>query len=132
MSAPSVHRPINYLIPEGYVGWVTVDYGVVGAPALPLQNDHLLVKFPNSRVVQTQSKLEYGWASDKYFYYTMTGQQRELKNTKWGGGGMIWAGTVGSESDGKGGMRNIEQRFFVGTEEQYKHGPGGANQDGKP
>jgi hypothetical protein len=104
----------HYLIPNGYVGWVHVYFEVKEEPSLPLQGDALEFKFPANGVLQTSSKLEAGWSKgDKYFYYQPSGKLKELRDTGWGGGGMIWVQMNGV----------ADQYFFVGTEQQLHDSP---------
>jgi len=111
-------RPGRYLIPEGYVGWVTIKYRVKDAPALPIEDGRYLINLPASGHAQTSSEQEYGWANDDYFYYSPDGRRRQLKVTGWGSGGMIWGQSNGKEM--ANGNEVIFERFFVGTEEEFK------------
>ena len=120
MGASTVRHPVTYRIPNGFVGEVYVHYGVQGAAPLPMAHNSIEVTFPSDGVVRTSSKLEDGWAHDTYLYYSATGQLSELKDTGWGGGGMIWGASVGGTSDGHGGMTDTTEQFFVGTEQQFK------------
>jgi hypothetical protein len=108
-------RPSRYLIPEGYVGWVRIDFNIKDAPPLPLENGFYLFKFPASGRIQTSSDMEYGVADDEHYYYA--GEDRKaLRSSGWGGGGLIWAGFNG----GAQGAKEVHQYFFVGTEAQLK------------
>jgi hypothetical protein len=109
MGGPVVRHPVQYLIPQDYVGWVSIEYGVKGTPALQMKMGSFICQIPSSGALQTSSLLENGWARDEYFYYSANGFRRALRNTGWGRGGMVWAGYV----------RIQEEHFFVGTEEQY-------------
>lgn len=123
-------RPDRFLIPDGYVGWVLIEYQIKGAPPLPLEEGRDLYRISNQGRLQTSSAPEEGMASDEYFYVTSKGR-KVIKDTGWGGGGLIWAG---STSDGKIGVGNSQgtrtvqtpptQTFFVGTAQQFqKAGP---------
>ncbi len=114
MGAPVVRHPVQYLIPQDYVGWVSIQDGVQGAPALRMKTGSLICQIPPSGVLQTSSLLEDGWARDDYFYYSANGFRRALKNTGWGHGGMIWPGSVRIRP------KPMEEHFFVGTEAQYR------------
>src|SRR2546429_9618871 len=108
-------RPSRYLIPEGYVGWVRIDFNIKDAPSLSVEDGYYLFKFPPSGRIQTSSDMEYGAAKDEFYYYS--GDTRHLlKETGWGHGGMIWAGFNG----GAQGEKEVHQYFFVGTEEELK------------
>jgi hypothetical protein len=108
-------RPSRYLIPEGYVGWVRIDFNIKDAPSLPIEDGQYLFKFPSSGRIQTSSDIEYGGANDDYYYYSGD-TRRLLKSTGWGKGGMIWAGFNGKAQDEK----EVYEYFFVGTEEELK------------
>jgi uncharacterized protein DUF6843 len=112
----STRHSSRFLIPEGYVGWVRVEFQVPGAPPLPVEGTEYLFKFPRSGLLRTSSAEEYGWAKDHYFYYSEKGA-RILRNTGSGGGGLIW-GKVNAEESGPLGKRKYEE-FFVGTEQQF-------------
>ena len=108
-------RPSRYLIPEGYVGWVRIDFNIKDAPPLPIENGSYLFKFPDSGRILTSSDMEYGAASDEYYYYAGD-DRKSLRGSGWGGGGMIWAGFNG----GQQGAKEVHQYFFIGTEAQLK------------
>ncbi len=116
MGSPLVRHPTRYLIPEGYIGWIEVHYGEPVAPALPLHDGTFVCKIPESGSATTSSPLEDGWASDEYYYYSESGPMRELKDTGWGQGGMIWAPSTTIDN------KKVRLRFYVGTEEQYHRG----------
>ena len=110
-------RPANIYLPEGYVGWVRLEYDVQGAPEL--ERDFIgpweYQRFPPSGLLQTSSELHHGAASANYFYYSdnrATPLPHEMIN-----GGII-SGCV-ERSDGTNLERNF-QTFFVGPKEEYK------------
>lgn len=108
-------RPSRYLIPQGYVGWVRIDFNIKDSPPLPLEAGFYLFKFPESGRIQTSSNMEYGAAPDEHYYYA--GDDRKaLRSSGWGGGGLIWAGFNG----GAQGAKEVHEYFFVGTEAQLK------------
>ena len=107
--------PRTYLIPDGYVGWVKIDFKVKDAPALRTEDGSYVLEFPPSGRLQTSSPNEYGPAIEEYFYYSGN-ERKPLKFTTWDGGGMIWGGFAGS----KQGAEETYEGFFVGTEEQFK------------
>jgi hypothetical protein len=123
-------RPSLYLVPEGYVGWVRIDFGVEGAPPLLLEDGHYFFKFPPTGIIQTSSALEEGYAEDKYYYYSDSGGARQpLHGSVSGGGGMIWGEVVSRVQDGK----ELHEYFFVGTEADFKdYGLKEKAKDGNP
>jgi hypothetical protein len=121
-------RPSRYLIPGGFVGWVKIFYKVKDAPPLPIEDGAYLLRIPPSGVLKTSSVMEYGWATDEYFYYSGDAR-RPLKVTGWDEGGMIWAGYNGSSGTAQTGQSSADvpeenktfySGFFVGTEAEYK------------
>jgi hypothetical protein len=112
----SIRHASRFLIPEGYVGWVRVEFLIKDAPALPIEGGECVFKFPASGLLRTGSSEEYGWAKDHYFYYSEKGT-RMLLDTAPGGGGLIW-GKINGEESGSQGKRKYEE-FFVGTEQQF-------------
>jgi hypothetical protein len=115
-SAPIARHPVEYLIPAGYVGWVKIKHGE-DAEALKMFNGKYICQIPPEGVLYTSSQLEDGWARDEYFYYADQGSLRELPNTGWGKGGMIWAGHDEWQDTSKPGR--FTESFYVGTEDQY-------------
>jgi hypothetical protein len=45
---------------------------------------------------------------------------------------MIWANSGSGDSDGRGELNHIQEKFFVGAEYQYKHSPGVADTRNDP
>ena len=121
-------RPNRYLIPDGYVGWVRIDYKVKEAIALPIEDGFYLIKFPSDGHLLTSTPSEYGWAADEYYYFS-DADRKPLNATGWGGGGMIWGGFSGSVQ----GADETYEAVFVGTEEQFKSlGVNSKDENGRP
>jgi hypothetical protein len=111
-----LHRrpPSLFLIPSGYVGWVRVEYRVRSAPLLPREGKYLLVLLERDGTLQTSSDLPGGWSQDQFVYYSGNARQL-LSNAGWCKGGMIWG-----EVTGKDESSLMFQKFFVGSEDQYR------------
>ena len=104
-----------YEIPEGFTGWVLIEFGRTNCPPLSKQDGKLVFKIGSDGRLCTSSHPEYGWAKDLYCY---VGRSRtELRSTGWGGGGLIWGSSIG----GVQGEKVTHETFFVGTEAQFKH-----------
>ena len=43
------------LLPDGFVGWTRLEYGVTGAPPLPVDAGVVILKYPASGVLQTST-----------------------------------------------------------------------------
>jgi hypothetical protein len=112
-------HPSRYVLPEGYVGWVVIHFDHPGAPPIVLRDKNLLFQIPESGVLYTSSQQEYGTARDHYFYKLSDGQFRELPNTGWGKGGMVWNESSGTREN-PGSPDDHTEHFFIGTEQQEK------------
>jgi hypothetical protein len=114
--------PCHYLIPDGYVGWLRVDYGVNAAHApgfgvksalpLPVKDGILLYEFPPSGHLVTSSSMGYGSAKDEYFYVA---DGRRVPLSQAHDTGMVWGGFNGRA----GGAASQTQFFFIGTKADF-------------
>ena len=106
--------PVRYIVPQGYSGWLRLDYQVKGAKPLPLVNNCILVKFSKTGRLKTSSAKVTGWSAFEYYYESRSGQLQRLQgqpNTILGKGAvMVWG-------EGGGGKFRI---FFVGTRDQFE------------
>ena len=110
----STHRSSRFLIPEGYTGWVRIEFEVEGAPTLPMEGGQYVLKIPSGGVLRTSSAEQYGWAKDHYYYYSAQGV-RALPDS--GPSELIW-GKINGEESGASGKRKYEE-FFVGNSQQF-------------
>lgn len=110
----SVH-PSKFLVPEGYVGWVLLEYNVKDAPAVPVENEVKVFIFPKVGSLNTSSPGPEEGAENEYFYYAEDGSMHEIPTDYRNGKGMVWGEYQGS----KGGIMSLVG-FFVGSKEQYK------------
>jgi hypothetical protein len=112
MGAPIARHPTRFLIPKAYIGWVKIEYGG-NAPPLAMSNGEYTCQIPATGFLVTSSPLEEGWAKDEYFYYSDDGSLEVLPDTGWGGGGMIWPGSVGGEQEmGSSKAETINAEFL--------------------
>jgi hypothetical protein len=82
-STPKRNR---YLIPSGYAGWLCVKYGVKGAPALQMEEEFRLVRFPLTGYVETSSEVMTGSMKDDFFYVGNGGRSLVDMAIEMGGG----------------------------------------------
>ena len=112
------HRrpPERFLIPAGYTGWVRVDFRQKDAPPLPMEDGRLLLKLNAQGALQTSSDPQLGHGRDDFFFYS--GDRRTpLSNAGVCKGGMVWQ--IETMVDER--TSTPFERFFVGTEGQYRH-----------
>ena len=111
----STPRSMRFLIPEGYSGWVRIEFEVSGAPALPEEAGQPLLRIPPSGTLRTSSPEQYGRVNNSYGFYSSAGV-RPIPDS--GPGKLIW-GKINGEASGASGKRKYEE-FFVGTQQQFK------------
>ena len=104
-----------YEIPEGFTGWILIEFGRTNCPPLMKRDGKLVFEIGRDGRLCTSSPLQYGWAKVEYFY---VGKARiAIPCTVSGGGGLIWGSSTGSTQTG-----NVERKFesfFVGPEDQF-------------
>jgi hypothetical protein len=111
----SLPRSLRLLVPEGYSGWVRVEFEVPGAPALPVEAGQIVLRIPPSGSLRTSSPEQYGWVKNSYLFYSGAGV---LPLPDSGPGEHVW-GKINGEESGSSGKKKYEE-FFVGTEQQFK------------
>jgi hypothetical protein len=109
------HRSSRFLIPEGYTGWIRIEFEVQGAPSLPMEGAQYVLKIPSDGVLRTSSAEQYGWAEDQYYYYSAQGA-RALPDSE--PAELIW-GKINGEESGASGKQKYEE-FFVGDAQHFK------------
>ncbi len=108
-------RPSKFLVPEGYIGWLRLEYNVKDAPSVPFENEVKVFKFTKAGLLNTSSGGPDEGAEDEYFYYAEDGSVHEISTEYRSGKGVIWGKYQGS----RGGVMSVFG-FFVGSEEQYR------------
>jgi|GEM_PF-3335123 hypothetical protein len=104
-----------YEIPEGFTGWVLIEFGKTNSTPLRMKDGKIVVEISNKGRCCTSSTLDFGWAEDSYFYVGKT--RSKLPSTAPNGGGLIWGG--GTSSVHTKGPEKTYETFFVGTEQQF-------------
>src|ERR1039457_650688 len=112
------HRrpPERFLIPAGYNGWARVNFRQKGAPPSPTEDGRLLLKLDAQGTLQTSSNPLAGHGNDDFYYYS--GDRRTpLSTAGVCKGGRVWQ--IETMVDEPTSTPFV--RFFVGTEERYRH-----------
>jgi hypothetical protein len=116
-----------HLIQDGYKGWAKVSYGVDGAPPLPVEEGHRILRYDADGRLETSTEFEEGWSVDNYFYVKGT-ERQSLRQRPPGFEGQIWGAYTMSASVSRIGGRvvrtGVHIGFFVGTEEEFSANPG--------
>jgi hypothetical protein len=113
----------THLVPDGYKGWVSVAYGVDGAPPLPVEDGHRVFRYDARGKLETSSEYAEGWGVDDFFY--VAGETRQLLRLRPSGmEGEIWGAhtrsSVVTRFGGKVTREGVSTGFFVGTEEEWR------------
>ena len=119
----STRRSVRYVIPDGYVGWLRIDYGVSDAHApgygvkralpLPSQDGAIIIELPPGGHLVTSSPMEFGAARDEY-YYSANGGLRVLSQAH--DIGMVW-----NKFNGRfGGAATQTEFMFICTSADYQ------------
>ena len=113
------HRYHRYLIPEGYVGWVRVDFNVKEAPPLPTEGGYPTLKIPLSGRLETSSDDDFGVLYEAFYYFSEENQYRlPVKTSE--DSCMIWGQFQGPVVTDEVTDRPRKFRyFFVGPEAEY-------------
>lgn len=124
--------PDLFQIPQGFVGWVLVEYRVKDAPPLELRDGYRVLPIPVGGILKTSSEQQQGWAKDIYKFVDTGGKLTDLSQTGWGKGGLVWGGSVSGGEVGVSFAREGKEaitceiqtspslKFFIGTEAQYQ------------
>lgn len=120
IACDKARRPTRYLIPQGYIGWLAIDFKVKAAQPLAIEDNRYLVRFPSTGRTETSSEVEYGVGPvDEYYYYSDKNRlPLELGGTN--GQGMIWGEHNGSRYNSSNELTETYEAFFVGTYDDYR------------
>lgn len=110
----SIRPSSRFLLPDGYTGWVRIEFEVHDSPPLEMANGRYILRIPSDGKLTTSSPEQYGWANDEYYFYSNSGIRR-LPDS--GTANLIW-GKLNGEAGGLSGTRKYEE-FFVGTRQQF-------------
>jgi hypothetical protein len=111
-------HPYQYLIPNGYVGWIRVDFNVKDAAALPIEGDSYVVKIPITGHFQTSTEDAYGLVGDVYDY-ECGGTREPLVIAQSKAACRIWGNFQGPATLSDGILYPFRY-FFVGPKEEYQ------------
>jgi hypothetical protein len=118
--------PCVYLIPAGFTGWVTIEYGVAGAPPLAHEGEARCIDVPASGRVETSSAQELGIVGGRTYYFVDAAGARtpiDEPEARYGAAPdeayrahdhvVVLANRAGATTDASG--RHYHDRFYVGT-----------------
>lgn len=123
LTSCNTRRPARFLIPDGFKGWVKIDFQVPTAKPLRVEDNHWLFNLKKDGRLWTSNLLEGGFAADDFFYVS-DDRRTPLRKTESCEGGSIWGVAIGSDL---GPNHAYMEWFFVGSEAEYRQqiDPGG-------
>lgn len=66
-------------VPLGYVGWVRIEYSVMGAPRLEEKDNRFIIHIPPDGQITTSTPMEAGIGNDEYYDVDLGGKATRLK-----------------------------------------------------
>ncbi len=116
----------QYLIPDGYVGWIHIIYDQSTYPEIKKEDGIYTFPIGEDGILKVSNKdYAYGTSVDKFFYVDDKGNRiRELDSEK-----EIHNGNIGNRSDGGSVSNGVEQTieglptvesFFIGDKSLIK------------
>jgi hypothetical protein len=94
-------------VPDGYVGWIVVEYGRTDCPSLPVQNGKVVVRLNERGRICVSDASPNGVAVDTWLYVKPNGTTSEIDQRTTVHGGTYFGQT----------KRRI---IFVGSDEQWR------------
>jgi hypothetical protein len=69
----------TWLIPQGYVGWLRLDFSVDGARPFPIENGHYVARMPRSGRSRTSTNTDRTVEGDSYYAEDGGGRRHQLR-----------------------------------------------------
>ena len=99
--------PDQWQVPQGFAGWVVVQYTRPECPPLPVSNGYKVLRVSAQGRLCTSDPMPNGEAFDKFEFVDPDGHTTEIDQRS-----LVWGGTASST-----GRRFV----FIGTEEQWRN-----------
>ena len=117
-----IGRPLRWDLPNGYSGWVVLQYGDPTCPALPHSGIYSVIQVSSQGNACTSSWMSRKWVYDEFEYVSANGKRTTIPST--GSGSRVW---LISSSD-----ETRKFLLFVGTHDQLQAHWGEQPQISKP
>lgn len=117
--------PAVYLLPEGFTGWVTVEYASPGAAALPEEHGARIIHVPADGKLRTSSPQELGIVDNRFYFVDGAGARTPIAEPEAAHGtppdeaskrhdhAVVLGFETGDATDQTG--RHVFERFYVGV-----------------
>lgn len=70
------YTPEQWIIPAGYAGWLRLDYGVAGAPPLPLEKGRYIVRVSRSGRLATSTANNPPVRLNEFYFEDSSGRHK--------------------------------------------------------
>jgi len=115
---PQKRSPSVYEMPDGFIGWVCIEFERPDCEETPYIEGKWILKIPRDGYLCTSSKIEYGRAKDEY-YYMQKGKRVKMptfSDQAWygGTGNNYWVDRFGTRHE------NTVLSQFMGREKDYE------------
>ena len=110
-----VATPEKHIVPEGFRGWIRVDYGVEGAAPLGLEGEVVIFEYPESGRLETSTAApEADGLLHKQYFENRDGELVPLSRLS-----QVW-GEYSMRSIEDDGSNSRSSGFFIGTMEEFR------------
>ena len=103
-------RPISWRFPQGYRGWVVMEFQDPHCSPMAIEDFYLIVSVSGSGRGCTSSPIPEGWRYTRYEYIDEQGSHTKLAANGWNTNSMIWPISIN--------RAKREWYLFVGTQEE--------------
>ena len=103
-------RPILWRFPQGYRGWVVVEFRNSSCPPLAEEGMYMVIPVSASGRACTSTPILEGWRYVRYEYTYANGERKMLRADGWNKSSFIWPLAVNREKR--------EEFVFVGTQDE--------------
>jgi hypothetical protein len=128
LSSCSSRTPSHYMLKDGFVGWVRIDFNVADAVATAKESGVYIVRLDSDGRASTLSNPFDLLAQHRFFVEGKNGTKIELKESFWNGRAefkdtdpeqqaRVWGRGIITEKNA--GRERVYERFFVGTKMQF-------------
>jgi hypothetical protein len=70
--------PERYILAKGFSGYAMIEWGVPGAPPVPVEDGFHVIRIPACGYIAFSTGIDFGWASDEYFRESEAGKLERI------------------------------------------------------
>jgi len=111
-----VKRDEVYEIPDGYEGWVRIEFNRPECPPLPQRGHAVLYPIGNNGTLCTKDRMPIGWSTEDYFSVGARGRRKLPTYASARDDSLVW----GEATTTVGDDLAVAYIFFVGSKSEYE------------